>query len=112
MKIFTTAFIFSSLLSANCIAQGVWTQKTSVPDSVRIEAGGFDINGKGYLMCGRHGTNYFKTIWEYNPANDSWTQKANLSGTARRETVCFSIGTKGYPFLLEEVYFHDLEYVN
>ena len=96
MKNFTLFLFIFSLFSSHCIAQGAWTQKTSLPGNTRIEAGGFGINGKGYVMCGRLSTSYYNDVWEYNPAGDTWTQKGNFPGSARREPVCFSANGKGY----------------
>lgn len=79
-------------------AQGTWTQKTTMPGPPRIEAGSFELNGKGYVVCGRDpGTQtYYTDVWEYDPSTDTWTQKGNFPGAGRREPVTYVLNGKGY----------------
>ncbi len=95
MKILYSTLLFL-LITSNATAQGKWTKKLDLPDSVRIEACSFSANGKGYLVAGRHANNYFKDVWEFDPTNNTWTQKNNFGGAARREAVAFAINGKGY----------------
>jgi len=79
---FALLFLFNTSTSAQT---GKWTKKKSLPDSIRIEAGAFDANGKIYILTGRHGSNYFATVWEYTPGKDTWIRKSDFPGGGRRE---------------------------
>lgn len=53
------------------VKRGKWSQKTSLPGSVRTLAAGFSIGNKGYIGTGQTtgGTN-LKDFWEFTPSND------------------------------------------
>lgn len=73
-----------------------WTNVTSCPVSIR-SPGMFDVNGKGYLVCGKNlGLGYTSETWEYDPATNNWTQRADFPGVARYEVGSFSMNGKGY----------------
>ena len=48
----------------------LWTQKTSLEASGRIDAIGFSINNRGYVMLGRAGSSYFDDLWEFKPNDE------------------------------------------
>jgi N-acetylneuraminic acid mutarotase len=74
-----------------------WTQKASLPASVRFAAVGFSIGSKGYVGTGIASSNvYKKDFWEYDPVSNAWTQKADFGGVGRGHAVGFSISNKGY----------------
>jgi N-acetylneuraminic acid mutarotase len=78
-------------------AQGVWTQKASLPDTARIDAMAFAGGGKGYITQGGDITmDRLHSVWQYDPVSNTWAQKQDFSGTARWQGVSFSIGQKGY----------------
>src|ERR1051325_8680825 len=78
----------------------MWTQKISMPSTIRVGASGFSIGYKGYVGLGSGGINpnfvYFSDLWEYNSLTDIWTQKANFPPGYREQASGFSIGNKGY----------------
>ena len=45
----------------------LWSQKTSLEASGRIEAVGFSIQDVGYITTGRTGSVYFDDIWGFDP---------------------------------------------
>ena len=52
----------------------------------RMEAAGFALNGKGYVLTGDNissGDNY-KDMWELDPTTDTWKRIEDFDGTARR----------------------------
>lgn len=48
----------------------LWIQKTSLEASGRLDAIGFNVNNRGFLMLGRSGTSYFDDLMEFKP-NDT-----------------------------------------
>lgn len=48
----------------------LWTEKTSLEASGRIDAIGLAANNKGYLMLGRSGTSYFDDLLEFKPNDE------------------------------------------
>lgn len=50
-----------------------WTKKADFPDSARLGAVAFTYNGKGYVALGNRKSGYQKSIFYYNPQNDTWT---------------------------------------
>jgi len=77
------------------VAQGNWTQMTSLPASARWGASSFSIGGKGYVGMGYDGTNHYGDLWEYNPGTNIWTQKAGLT-VGRRLCASFVVNGNGY----------------
>lgn len=45
----------------------LWTQKTSLEASGRIEGVGFAIDDLGYIVTGRNGSYYFDDMWGFEP---------------------------------------------
>ncbi|MGL4597027.1 MAG: kelch repeat-containing protein [Bacteroidia bacterium] len=79
----------------------VWTQKASLPASVRRNACGFAANGKGYVGTGVDSTEAqtgtaLNDFWQYDPGTNSWTQKANYPGAGVYFATAFSLDNKGY----------------
>jgi N-acetylneuraminic acid mutarotase len=48
----------------------LWTEKTMLEASGRIDAIGFTANNRGFIMLGRSGTSYFDDLLEFKP-NDA-----------------------------------------
>ncbi|POY40708.1 galactose oxidase [Flavobacterium alvei] len=48
----------------------LWTEKTSLEASGRIDAVGLAINNRGFIMLGRSGTSYFDDLWEFLPNDE------------------------------------------
>lgn len=95
MRLFIFIFI---LLSANCFAQGTWTQKNNMGGVPRWGAVGFSIDGKGYIGLGK-GTSWldlYNDLWEYNLTTDTWSQKADFPGGDRCVAIGISVNGKGY----------------
>lgn len=90
----TGLFLFFSGLSG---AQGVWTQKASLPDTARLDAMSFSVGNKGYITQGGNvNMTRLYSVWEYDATSNSWTQKQNFAGPVRWQGVSFTIGSKGY----------------
>jgi N-acetylneuraminic acid mutarotase len=53
-----------------------WSAVASFPDTPRIDAQSFVMNGKGYVVAGMGsvGTDLTSVVWEYDPLANSWTQ--------------------------------------
>ncbi|HET6993461.1 MAG TPA: hypothetical protein VFI06_00705, partial [Chitinophagaceae bacterium] len=81
-----------------------WTRKADYPGPHRRLAEGFSINGKGYLVNGRTSTDnngvvtitYLRSLYEYNPGNNTWAVKASFPGAARERSPSFVISSYGY----------------
>jgi len=73
-------------------ALNTWTQIQDVGNDpiegliTRMEATGFSLNGKGYVLTGVDisSGNNFKDMWELNPNTDTWIRIDDFDGTARR----------------------------
>jgi N-acetylneuraminic acid mutarotase len=85
--------IFSSQFALN---QGTWTQKKDFEGTPRVQAVGFSIGTKGYILTGFDYDSLRSDLWEWDQETDTWTQKAPFEGTPRKGSVGFSIGNKGY----------------
>ncbi len=48
----------------------LWTEKTPLEASGRIDAFGFAANNKGYIVLGRTGTSYFDDLLEFKPNDE------------------------------------------
>lgn len=87
------------LVAHSMVAQDVWTKIPDFPASGGGRSGalGFAIGNKGYTGMGLDkNKNYYKDLWEYDPASKTWTQKADLPGPGRYGAIAFNIGNKGY----------------
>lgn len=51
-------------------ATDLWTEKTSLEASGRIDAIGFTVNNRGFVMLGRSGTSYFDNLMEFKPNDE------------------------------------------
>lgn len=94
-KFLFPAVFFLQILCLRISFSQVWTQKASFPGTSRYAAGGFSLNGKGYIGTGNDGA-LKKDFWEYNPIANNWTQKADFAGTARYHVISLAINNKGY----------------
>ncbi|OSZ82802.1 hypothetical protein CAP35_05935 [Chitinophagaceae bacterium IBVUCB1] len=77
-------------------AANKWTKKADYPEPSIANAGAFAINGKGYVSCGRAGTEYLKKTYEYNASSNAWTPKADFPDSGRYGVVSFVVDNKGY----------------
>jgi N-acetylneuraminic acid mutarotase len=60
-----------------------WTKKNNFPGGKREDAGGFAVDGKGYVCSGRKQSGTYPIdLWQYDPVSDTWQQKANPPGTS------------------------------
>jgi N-acetylneuraminic acid mutarotase len=60
-----------------------WIKKNNFPGGKRQGAGGFAVDGKGYVCAGQKlSGGYPIDCWQYDPNTDSWLQKANPPGTS------------------------------
>ncbi|MBI1938585.1 MAG: galactose oxidase [Ignavibacteriales bacterium] len=48
----------------------LWTQKTSLEATARVEAVGFAIGDCGYVTTGRNSNYYFDDLWGFEPGSD------------------------------------------
>ncbi len=81
----------------------IWTQKTDFGGVDRLQATGFSIGQKGYIIFGGDGQYgyYYTDFWEWDQMTDTWTEKNFIPAvhpepTARLRPISFVIGTKGY----------------
>lgn len=51
-------------------ATDFWTEKTGLEASGRIDAVGFSVNNRGYIMSGRIGSTYFDDLFELKPNDE------------------------------------------
>ncbi len=58
-----------------------WDQRAKLPSPISGYALA-DLDGKLYLFGGWNGSEYLKTVYEYNPDSNNWTRKADMP-TAR-----------------------------
>jgi N-acetylneuraminic acid mutarotase len=74
-----------------------WQAKGNFPGVPREAAGGFTLNGKGYL-CGGFigGGNCSSEMWQYNDTADTWTQMTSMPGPGRNGTFDMIINGKVY----------------
>jgi N-acetylneuraminic acid mutarotase len=101
MKKLIMLSLFTYTLSfTNAAAQGVWSPRTSLPDSTRGYGIGFSIGKFGYMGLGGRLVGsfwqYFNDFWQFDPSTDTWTRKADFPGKARIEAVTFVIGNYAY----------------
>jgi hypothetical protein len=86
----------------NPSASNQWTQKANLSGVGRLGSAGFSIGNKGYMVAGKtvlpngYDDIYNKTLFEYNPANDSWAIKAEFPGIGREYPKSFVIDDKAY----------------
>jgi N-acetylneuraminic acid mutarotase len=96
---FTLSQIYNDLWEYDANTN-TWTQKASMPASIRIRYGasGFSAGNKGYVCLGwsSMGGNPLNDLWEYDPVLNSWVQKANFPGSSRYDAIGFTINAKGY----------------
>jgi N-acetylneuraminic acid mutarotase len=80
-------------------AQGLWTQRASLPDSARGYGISFSIGNCGYVGLGidqNIGLVYLKDFWQFNSSNNTWSKKTDFPGLARICPATFVIGHKAY----------------
>ncbi len=79
-----------------------WKKHTSMPDKGRIKSLGFVINEKMFIAGGRHwggdgdARQTLKTIFLYEPENDSWVKAGDLPDYGTENGVSFSFGNKAF----------------
>lgn len=52
-------------------SKGSWKRKADFPGDPKVNATGFSINGKGYVLGGSE-------VWEYDPEKNSWHRKKDF----------------------------------
>ena len=72
-----------ALALASLAEEGTWTTRSPMPTATSLHTASV-IDGKIYVIGGtdtiyRVATDYFSTVWMYDPATDTWTQKADMS---------------------------------
>lgn len=66
-------------------------------DTGLYHATAFSIQDKGYVACGKIGSNaYISEMWQYNPELDQWTEKTPFSGGERYQLTSFVVNEKAY----------------
>ena len=98
MKQFALACLFI-IVSNSAMAQFTWVNKNPFPDSARVNAGCFTINGKGYIVGGLVSVSpptYTSQVWEYDPATDGWTRKTNFPYPSFLGGECSVVNGKAY----------------
>ncbi|MEZ4945497.1 MAG: IPT/TIG domain-containing protein [Cyclobacteriaceae bacterium] len=76
----------------------LWSRKADFPGSARMEASGFSIGDKAYLVSGRGYPSYVlhNDLWAYDVTLNNWNQLTSLPGSARWQSTAFSINGTGY----------------
>jgi N-acetylneuraminic acid mutarotase len=76
---------------------GSWTQKASLPASVRQGAVGFAIGNYGYIGSGNMDTtNIMTDLWRYDLAANSWLQRASFPGAPRSACNAFVLNNEAF----------------
>jgi hypothetical protein len=59
-----------------------WTELNNFGGSKRMGAGGFAIDGKGYVVGGnpQNKNDDANAVWQYDPTTDHWTKKTDYPG--------------------------------
>ncbi len=76
-----------------------WISKSN-PLDAGVDVGGFsatfELNGKGYFVCGSGANAEMNKVAEYDPATDTWTQKNDFPGEPRDFAFGEAIDGYGY----------------
>ena len=73
-----------------------WTQKANIPAGI-YSACCFDLNGKGYVVCGAN-PSLTNKVYQYDPTTNTWLVKSNFPNYARQNIIGFSCQGMGYLF--------------
>ena len=77
-----------------------WTEKAHYPgggDTGIYQATGFSIEDKGYISCGKIGSDaYISETWGYNPSTDNWTERTPFPGGDRYQLISFVLEGKAF----------------
>ena len=70
------------LISVSLASEDTWTRKADMPRATSLHSANV-VDGKIYVMGGtdtiyRVNSDYFSTVWMYDPSTDTWTQKADM----------------------------------
>ncbi len=86
--------------SSDTSSCNLWTQKASLPASVRTSATGFSIGHYGFIGTGQTSASVFTNdFWRWNQDSNTWTQVANYAGAGEYGNTSFVINGKGYTCL-------------
>ena len=92
-KIVPLVWILNLGLALGSLAQeGIWTLRSPMPTATSLHSASV-LDGKIYIIGGtdtiyRVSTDYFSTLWMYDPAIDTWTQKADMPRGRARAATC------------------------
>lgn len=73
-----------------------WSQLTYLNTGYSAGSVGFTIGDKLYVLAKSDANDYYKFLWEYDPAYDSWTRKADFVENIMAGGIGFSVNGKGY----------------
>lgn len=80
---------------ANATDSGTWTRIGDFAGTARLDATGFAVGNKGYIISGDDGS-YLKDFWEFTPGGaGTWVEKS-FPGNKRRDGLAFVVGDKAY----------------
>lgn len=83
-------------------ASDSWMEKNNFAGESRDGAGGFSIDGKGYVLLGWSNNNTsFNTVWKYDPTADSWTKKQNCPASVSWAPATATIGGIDYGLMTD-----------
>lgn len=74
---------------------GEWSEKAPFPGNVSIQATGFAIGNKGYVLSANQEENP-AAFWEYDATEDRWTRKTDFPSAGRMRPAKFVIDGKAY----------------
>ncbi len=72
-----------------------WIKIADLPRG-RLQALGFSLLGKGYVLGGYDSTGDLNDFWEYDPAQNAWTHLPDFPGAARTSATVLTLGNKAY----------------
>ena len=75
---------------------GTWNKLGDFPGDGLMNATGFSINNKGYIV-GKNPNQFYSEVWEYDPEFDSWVQK-NEAPFSSSGPSSFVINNVGYVY--------------
>ena len=81
-------------------ALNTWDSLAAYPgggDTGIYQATAFSVLGKGYVACGKIGSDaYITEVWQYDPDTDEWTIRTPFPGGNRYQLVSFVVENKAY----------------
>ena len=55
-----------------------------------------EAEGKVWIACGNNNNSALRSVWEWNPTDDTWTEKTSFEGSGREGAGTFFLNGKGF----------------